>query len=78
MKMPIVTVFDKKTALYDKPFVIRHVGDAIRDWDTLRKDQNTRFGKNPEDFDLFQIADYDDLTGEITMHKPHLHLASGV
>lgn len=74
----IIAVYDKKTGLFDKPFSVRHNAEAIREWDIVIKDTNTKFGKNPEDFDLFQIATYDDSTGEILTLKPHTHLASGV
>jgi len=77
-KQPVITVFDKKTGLFDRPFVCRHVGEAIREWDMLRKNQETKFGKNPEDFDLYHIGDYDDVTGAITTLQPHNHLATGV
>lgn len=74
----MIAVYDKKTGLYDKPFVVRHNGEAIREWDIVIKDTQTKFGKNPEDFDLFQIAYYNDETGAIEMCAPHIHLASGV
>ena len=72
----VIAVFDKKTALFDQPFHVRHPGEAIREWDIVRKDEKTKFGKNPEDFDLYQIATYDDSTGEYTTAKTHL--ATGV
>lgn len=78
MKHAVCAVFDKKTATYDNIFNIRHPGEAIRQWDTLRKNPETKFGKNPEDFDLMQIAWYDDSTGTIEQILPHTHLASGV
>lgn len=78
MKLNVIAVFDKKTALYDQPFTIRHNGDAIRQWDIVRTNQETRYGKNPEDFDLFQIGTYDDETGTFENLTPPTHLASGV
>lgn len=78
MKYPIVSVFDKKTALYDSPILTQHVGTAIREWDHLRKDPQTKFGKNPEDFDLFQIGTFDPSMGTVENIIPPTHLASGV
>lgn len=74
----VISVYDKKTGLFDKPFVVRHNGEAIREWDIVTKDTQTKFGKNPEDFDLYQIGTYNDETGEMVSLKPHTHLASGV
>lgn len=78
MQLKMVAVFDKKTALYDPPFSVRHTGDAIRQWDIVRADKETKFGKNPEDFDLFEIGTYDDESGKLSNHTPPLHLSSGV
>lgn len=78
MKQNAIAVFDKKTALFDNPFFVRHNGDAIRQWDIVRKDETTKFGKNPEDFDLKQIGTYDDETGLFEILSPHIQLASGV
>lgn len=78
MLLPVLAVYDKKTALLDKPFLVRHVGEAIRDWDVVRKDKETKFGKTPEDFDLYQIAKYDDETGLYENLQPRLQIATGV
>lgn len=74
----MVAVYDKKTGLFDPPFNVRHVGDAIRQWDIIRKDKETRIGKNPEDFDLFEVGTYEDETGVLNQLKPHTHLADGL
>lgn len=78
MKEPMCAVYDMKTGLFSKPFTVRHVAEAVREFDIVRKDTNTKIGKNPEDFQLFQIADFDLTTGEAITLKPHLHIASGV
>lgn len=78
MKNPVCAVYDKKTGLFDQIFTVRHIGEAVREWDIVRKNKDTKFGKNPEDFDLFQIGVYNDELGEVEPVKPHTHLASGV
>lgn len=75
---PVIAVYDKKLGLFDPPFIVRHVGEAIREWDVVRKDEKTKFGKHPSDYEIFQIANYDDTTGSFVEIKPHLHLGSGV
>lgn len=77
MEFPMCAVFDKKTGLYDNPFTVRHVGEAIREWDVVRKNPETKFGKNPEDFDLMEIGVYDASKGLITSTTPKT-LATGV
>lgn len=75
---PIIAVYDKKIGAYESTHVARHIGDAIRDWDHIRKDPATKFGKHPEDFDLFELGTLDEETGIITPKSPFTHLASGV
>lgn len=77
MILKILAPFDKKTALYDRPFLVRHTGEAIREWEIVCKDQQTKYGKNPEDFDLYLVGQFDDESGEVIPAKPQ-HLASGV
>lgn len=67
---PILAVYDKKTGLYDRPFTARHVNDALRDLAILKQDDQTKFGKNPEDFELFQLGTYEDETGAIQPSNP--------
>jgi len=78
MLKPVVAVKDKKIGMFDSPFVVRHNGEAMREFDTVRQDKNTKFGKNPEDFDLYQIGTYDETTGELVTLSPPTHLISGV
>lgn len=78
MRCAIVTVRDKKTGLYGKPSFVEHTAEVVREWDVIRKDPNTKIGKHPEDFDLFQVATFNDETGEVTQLNPHIHLATGV
>lgn len=77
MELPMCAVFDRKLSLWDKPITVRHNGEAIREWDIVRADNNTRIGKNPSDFELYQIGIFDDETGAAQAIKP-VHLASGV
>lgn len=78
MEQSVVSVFDKKTGLYGNPFIVRHVGEAIREWDVVRKNPETKYGKNPEDFDLMEIGSYDDSKGHFTNLQSPRTLQSGV
>lgn len=78
MQQPICAVFDKKTGLYDNPFTVRHVGEAVREFDTVRKMPETKFGKNPEDFDLMHIATWNPSQGRFENLDSHQTLTTGV
>lgn len=70
MKIGIYTVYDKKTKSYGSPFGVRFEEEALRSWENVKKDRNTKYGTNPEDYDLYETAIFDDDTGEIEAHKP--------
>lgn len=72
--LSICAVYDKKTGLYDQLFTVRHHAEAEREWGVVKQDPKTKFGKNPEDFSLLQIGNYDDTTGEVIPVKPHKQL----
>lgn len=77
MQLKILAPYDKKTGLYDRPFLVRHVNEALREWGIVCKDPKTKYGLNPEDFDLYMVGEFDDETGEVLPAKP-MHLSSGV
>lgn len=78
MKKPIVAVYDKKIGLFDQPFVCRHKNEAVREWGIVKENKETKYGKNPEDFELYWIAEFDESTGQFENLQPHEHIASGV
>lgn len=78
MEKPVLAIFDKKIGMFDQPLVVRHLGEGLRDWDHVTKDKNTKYGRNPEDFDLYQIATFNEITGSFSPIQPHLHLQNGV
>lgn len=78
MKSPICSVYDKKTGLFENPFACRHVAEAVRGWDVVRKDPNTKFCQSPEDFILYQIGTFDAALGTFESVQPHVALAAGV
>ena len=78
MLQKVIVVYDKKIGLYEKPFICRHSGEAIREWDYVIKDTKTKFGQNPQDFDLFEVGTYDDQTATFRNLDTPLHLAAGV
>lgn len=78
MKLAVMAVKDKKTGLFDQPFNSRHPNEAIREWNIVTKDTNTKYGKNPEDFDLYQIATYDQDNGDYENFSTKKQIATGI
>lgn len=78
MNIKLFSIFDKKTGDYGQLIQSKHTGEILREWDHLVKDKNTKYGKNPEDFSLFQIGNYNPDNGIVETITPHLHIADGI
>lgn len=74
MTLRVYTVFDSKIGTYMRPFVMQTKGEALRSWVDIVNDPQTQFNKHPEDFTLFEIAEYDDATGKFTNHPTPVSL----
>lgn len=75
--LKIYCFMDIKAKFYESPVFIRSRGDAIREFQRLANDKNTRVGMYPEDFVLYEIGSWSDQTGEITSQVP-VSLGKGV
>lgn len=78
MQKLVIAVKDTKIGSFEAVHQVKHVGEAIRGWDTVRSEGDTKYAKYPQDFELYQIATFDEETGLMTPLTPYLHLASGV
>lgn len=66
MKQVVVAVFDRASQLFGRPFFVQAVGQAIRSFsDEVNRKDDARgeFARHPDDFDLWQVAVYDDGAG---------------
>lgn len=70
MRKCIVVIEDKKAGSFENPVCMPNVVVANRYFNQLCSDPKSPFAKWPEDFRLVKIADYDDMTGQITPHQP--------
>lgn len=69
MKLKLFSIYDVKSGVYLAPFPARGDVDAVRNVkDGLRNPQmrETPIGQNPKDFELHELAMFDDESGEIT------------
>ena len=58
-------VYDSQTTMFGPPILGINKGDVIRQFTVLVNDGQSQFSKHPMDFALFEIGDYDELTGAI-------------
>lgn len=70
--MKLFSVHDSKAGAYLPPAVFRNAGDAIRACVMQRNNPESLISKFPEDFALFEIGNWDELTGTCeTLPTPH-------
>lgn len=70
MNYKIYTVFDTKVGAYMTPWVSRSKGEAIRSITNELDNPNSILSKHPEDFVLFEIAEFDDQSAVVTPLTP--------
>lgn len=64
--MYVYSLFDEKSQTYGTPFFQLADGQATRSLQELVKDSQSLVSKYPEDFILYNIAEFDEVTGLIT------------
>lgn len=66
MIVNIFAIKDSASRAFNQPFSMHTFGQAIRAFQASVNDESSQINKNPEDFSLYHIAEYDDNTGVIT------------
>lgn len=57
---------DDKAGRFGPPFTKATEGEATRDFQMLARDEKSTVSQFPGDYDLYQVAEYNDVTGKIT------------
>lgn len=68
MIMKMFCLLDIKVGSYGSPFFFHHHHEAIRAATELAQDQSTIPGRYPADFGLYEMGEFDNATGQVTMH----------
>lgn len=72
MTQKMFSIRDSKGEFYSSPFYKKTDAEAQRDFATLVRDGNNQVSKYPEDFDLYFIGTFDDITGKVdALATPH-------
>jgi len=72
MIIKIYCLYDSKAQFYHAPFFLLNDELAVRGFAQAANDSETFLGKNPGDYTLFSLGEFDDSTGSITTLKtPH-------
>ena len=78
MKMNIYTVYDDAAKAYLTPFFLQNDSMSKRIFKDCSNDENHAFGRNPADYTLFHIGEFNDTTAEITYLSPYNNLGNAV
>lgn len=76
MEMKIFAIKDSKAGMFNSPFFQPTHGTAERSFKELLKDPQSFVSKYPEDYDLYYLGTYDDITGVVKPEQPQ-HVVSG-
>ena len=68
MKLVVVAVFDHAVKAYARPFMVRSQGEALRSFidEVNRKADDNALSRHPEDYELVDLARFDEESGEFT------------
>ena len=78
MKTQLFAVYDSKAEIYEKPFHMQTVGQALRGFTDVINDKETPLGQHPEDYTLFHIGDYDNTTANFNIYESKKSLGNGI
>ena len=70
MKTEIYAIYDSKAQVYNKPFHQVNQAVAMRTATDLANDSNSEIAKNPEDYTMFYLGNYDDQTAQFDLCEP--------
>lgn len=72
-------IHDCKVGAYDKPWLARSRGEAIRSFaDLINSKDNNMVSKHPEDYTLFEVGEFSLDTGNVTPHPAHINVGKAL
>lgn len=74
----IFTVYDSKSEVYSKPFMLKTKGEAMRGFVDVSNDKESAIGQHPEDYSLFEIGEFDDGSANIVNHDANVSLGVAI
>lgn len=77
MKLILISVFDKKASAYGAPLCYEHVTQALRSYISFaRQKPDAMQVQFCEDYDLYQVGEFDQISGAVTPMIPPQYLES--
>ena len=79
MKLVLCSVKDRAADAYARPMFVPSTGVAIRSFsdEINRAEAENQLYNHPDDFDLYEFGEFDDNTGQFTLHEQPKLLSLG-
>jgi hypothetical protein len=79
MKLVLCSVKDRAADAFGRPMFVPSVGVAIRSFsdEVNRNDGDNQLNNHPDDFDLYELGEFDDNTGQFALHDQPKLLSLG-
>lgn len=74
MEIKLYSIFDKKTAVYQPPIFCHNQGHAQRHIIDVFTGKNYTVSKFPEDFTLYEVGEFNDVTGVLNAYITPQHV----
>jgi len=78
MNLKMYVVYDSKTEAYLMPHFFRARGEALREYSLLANDKSQKIAHSPADYTFFEIGEYDDCSGVVTMYPAKISLGTAI
>lgn len=78
MLLKAYSIRDAKASFYHTPFFKPTEGEAVRDFIQVANDDKGTINKFPEDFDLFEVGEYETNTGHFKALEAPVHLRKAI
>lgn len=78
MILNMFTVYDEKANAFLTPFFMHNTDMAIREFQNCINDPSHAFGRNPQDYTLYKISEFDDETAALDQIPTKQMLGNGV
>ncbi|MEM0168022.1 MAG: hypothetical protein QW515_05270 [Thermoplasmatales archaeon] len=72
----VFSIYDSKAEVYSNPVFIRTKGEAIRGLAECVNNSDHHYGRHSEDFTLFEIGEWDDLTGTFMPYQAKISICN--
>lgn len=78
MKQKVLAVRDTKSETFLSPITVKTIGEAERGFKDEVNNPQSMMCKHPEDFGLYLLGEYDNLTGILIPESQPKHIASAI